>query len=831
MANLNVRSHKVDARSPPTVNINPDIAEERRNAKFDPVELTYVIDGGKEKTERRRFLESEALNDPAFDDPMDISFMTDEQRHSNSVRKAIQVVRRTQELEISNPMELIWFRGATNPLEVPSLSLHTSMFMTTIINQMTLEQRSQWESAAKKFELIGTYAQTELGHGTYQNNKIISRRSCRKLIFHKQGRIQGLPRGKQFEKYDKQNIKKRRLSTVMEDISPMAVHKAEEPALALHSTMFSHAILSQMSDDQHEKWLNAAFNFVLLGTYAQTELGHGTFLRGLETTATYDPRTQEFEIHSPTLTSMKWWPGNLGKTVTHAIVAAQLYTKGHCMGVHMFMVPLRSLETHLPHPGVELGDIGPKFGYNNIDNGFLRFNHYRIPRENMCMRHSQVMPDGTYVPPPHKKVSYGSMLPIRSGIVGNTGWALAKGCIIATRYSVVRRQSELIPGTKEAKILDYQSQQLKIIPNIATSFAFILTGKQMMKTYFDSLAEMNEGNFSSLPELHATSAGLKAFTSAVVASSLEELRMSCGGHGYSKASGFPELYTTAVPATTYEGENTVMFLQTARYLMKVARQVGSGNKLVGCAAYLQSNLSPRCLAKRQTDFLRQDILVDAYKHRAKSVVMLAAKRMGEEIKKGHSQPIAWNNCHMYLIKAAMAHCHLYCVESFFDGVNSTDASQPAVDALMALCQLYAIFGISQNKGDLLQDGYMIGEQLDMLERQLIDLLAIIRPIAVTLVDFYDIYSFLCFVLIWFQDGYMNGEQLDILERQLIDLLAIIRPIAVTLVDSYDIPDKMLSSVLGRYDGNVYENLYEWAKKAPLNKKEVPAAYEVHWTIS
>ncbi len=47
----------------------------------------------------------------------------------------------------------------------------------------------------------------------------------------------------------------------------------------------------------------------VIGTYAQTELGHGTFVRGLETTATYDIDTQQFVIHSPTLSSTKWWPG------------------------------------------------------------------------------------------------------------------------------------------------------------------------------------------------------------------------------------------------------------------------------------------------------------------------------------------------------------------------------------------------------------------------------------------------------------------------------------------------------------------------------------------
>lgn len=56
--------------------------------------------------------------------------------------------------------------------------------------------------------------------------------------------------------------------------------------------------------------------------------------------------------------------------------------------------------------------------------------------------------------------------------------------------------------------------------------------------------------------------------------------------------------------------------------------------------------------------------------------------------------------------------------------------------------------------------------------------------------------------------------------RILELLTLIRPNAVALVDAFDFKDMTLGSVLGRYDGNVYENLFEWAKKSPLNKTEV-----------
>lgn len=56
-----------------------------------------------------------------------------------------------------------------------------------------------------------------------------------------------------------------------------------------------------------------------------------------------------------------------------------------------------------------------------------------------------------------------------------------------------------------------------------------------------------------------------------------------------------------------------------------------------------------------------------------------------------------------------------------------------------------------------------------------------------------------------------------------ELLKELRPNAVALVDAFDLNDKKLNSVLGRYDGNVYEHLYEWARRSPLNASEVSRA--------
>ena len=45
------------------------------------------------------------------------------------------------------------------------LGLHYGMFLPTIHKQATEEQKKKWLPLAEKLQMIGTYAQTELGHG------------------------------------------------------------------------------------------------------------------------------------------------------------------------------------------------------------------------------------------------------------------------------------------------------------------------------------------------------------------------------------------------------------------------------------------------------------------------------------------------------------------------------------------------------------------------------------------------------------------------------------------------------------------------------------------
>lgn len=261
-------------------------------------------------------------------------------------------------------------------------------------------------------------------------------------------------------------------------------------------------------------------------------------MRGLETTATWNPEDKTFTIHSPHITASKWWIGSLGKMANYACVMAQLIIKGKSYGPHPFIVQIRDMKTHEPLEGVHVGDIGPKFGYNTMDNGFLLFNNYKVPHISMMAKFSEVDPNTSkYVLKANPKAVYGTMTWVRSTIVMQAGSSLARGVTIATRYAAVRRQfqdrDEEDASKPETAVLNYSMVQIRLLPLLAATFALHFTGKAMMDMYDENQKRVASGGNDILADLHASSCALKALASTIAVEGLEVSRRACGGHGFS----------------------------------------------------------------------------------------------------------------------------------------------------------------------------------------------------------------------------------------------------------------------------------------------------------
>ena len=268
---------------------------------------------------------------------------------------------------------------------------------------------------------------------------------------------------------------------------------------------------------------------------------------------------------------------------------AQLIIAGRSHGPHPFVVQIRDLKTHEPLENIHIGDIGPKFGYNTMDNGFLLFNNVKIPHENMLARFSSVDPQSNrYIRPSSPSLVYGTLTWVRSTIVMQAGSVLARGVTIATRYCSVRRQFQDRDAPEwekgENQVLNYTMVEIRLLTLLAATFALHFTGKGMMQLYQANQNKMSQdvGKVGSaqrgpgpeethsgsdlLADLHATTCGLKSLASTTAAEGLEVCRRACGGHGYSSFSGIGSWYLDYLPTTTWEGDNFMISQQVARYV-------------------------------------------------------------------------------------------------------------------------------------------------------------------------------------------------------------------------------------------------------------------------
>lgn len=215
-------------------------------------------------------------------------------------------------------------------------------------------------------------------------------------------------------------------------------------------------------------------------------------------------------------------------------------------GPQTFICQIREHGTHQPLKGIAVGDIGPKYGYASMDNGYMLFDHYRVPKSAMLSRYAEVSDEtGALMRRGHPAVVYGSLTFVRGQIIMHARLVLARAVTVAVRYCAVRRQfhdrDSQNPADDEMKVLDYPTVQVRILPLLATAFALHYTGEYMYNLYHKSRESIEKGDFGPLAELHSASSGLKSLCTMLAADGIETCRRAMGGHGFGGGSGLVQL--------------------------------------------------------------------------------------------------------------------------------------------------------------------------------------------------------------------------------------------------------------------------------------------------
>ncbi|MBW0001787.1 MAG: acyl-CoA dehydrogenase family protein [Verrucomicrobia bacterium] len=328
--------------------------------------------------------------------------------------------------------------------------------------------------------------------------------------------------------------------------------------------LFAGSIQRLGTEYHRRKYLVDAVTARLPGCFAMTEIGHGSNVQGLETTAVYDRATDAFIINSPSYSSGKTYIGNAGEHGRLATVFAQLEVNGERHGVHAFLVPIRDEAGH-PLPGITTADNGLKMGLNGVDNGQLWFDHVRVPRLEMLNRFAEVTPEGVYRSEIKSASArfftmIGTLVTGRISIAATANSAAKSALTIAIRYAARRRQFGPPKAGRETLLLDYPAHQTRLMPLLANAYALDFALKRLVRLN----EKATPGNSRDVETL---AAALKAFVTWNTTKTIQTCRESCGGEGYMAVNRFAALKADTDVYATFEGDNTVLMQLVAKNLL------------------------------------------------------------------------------------------------------------------------------------------------------------------------------------------------------------------------------------------------------------------------
>lgn len=514
--------------------------------------------------------------------------------------------------------------------------------------------------------------------------------------------------------------------------------------LGVQYSLWGGSIVNLGTERHRKKYFDAIDRFQLPGCFAMTELRHGSNVAGLQTEAVLDVHTDEWIVTTPDDGAIKWWIGNAAEDGRMATVFARLKVPSAAMGtlddhgVHAFVVPLRNEKGECV-PGVEIHDCGYKVGLNGVDNGAIRFTNVRIPRENLLDRFASVDRSGRYSSPlssPAKRfaVTLGELTGGRVGLTFASVGVLKGAVTIAVRYSAQRQQFGP-PNCPEVSVLDYPTQQLKLMPMLATSYALHFAREVLVNKYVEMKRTKDE---VLIADVHSLSAGLKAYTTNYTNAALSVARECCGGHGYAAVNRLGALRSDHDIFQTFEGDNTVLLQQVSALLLKEYADKFKGSPVASTWSYLRQVASdslpanPLVTHSTEPSHLRDPrFLKRALRHRTARLLHTLAARLRKHTRRS-GDFYAWNKCLIHVLALAKAHIESVTLDAFLQAAQDC----PDPDCRKSLKAMADLFALDKIHSDIIfrNDDYIAPEKAKAIMRMIEKLCSELRGVAVPLCD-------------------------------------------------------------------------------------------------